>query len=63
VPSDAGDIAIVGHGGVGTLLMCWLAEVPIDRGHDQPGQGQYWSYDLTHGRMVHQWKPIDSIGT
>lgn len=62
-PRDDGDIAIVGHGGVGTLLMCWLADLPIDRVHDQPGQGHYWSYDTTNGRMVHRWKPIDSIGT
>ena len=61
--SDSGDIAIVGHGGVGTLLMCWLADLPIDRIHDQPGQGHYWSYDTTNGRVVHHWKPIDSIAT
>jgi broad specificity phosphatase PhoE len=61
--SDSGDIAIVGHGGVGTLLMCWLADLPIDRVHDQPGQGHYWTYDITHGRMLHQWKPIDPLDT
>lgn len=59
-PSDSGDIAIVGHGGVGTLLMCRLADLPIDRVHDQPGQGHYWSYDITNGRILHRWKPIDS---
>ncbi|KAB0679357.1 histidine phosphatase family protein [Aureimonas leprariae] len=31
-------IALVGHGGVGTLLYCHLAGLPIAR-HDQPGTG------------------------
>lgn len=62
-PGDSGDIAIVGHGGVGTLLMCRLADLPIDRVHDQPGQGHYWSYDIANRRIVHQWKPIDSLDT
>jgi hypothetical protein len=30
------DIAIVGHGGTGTLLYCHLAGVAIDRRYDQP---------------------------
>ena len=62
-PSHDGDTAIVGHGGVGTLLMCWLAHLPIDRLHDQPGQGHYWSYDSTNRRVMHRWKPIDAIAT
>lgn len=62
-PRDSGDVAVVGHGGVGTLLMCWLADLRIDRVHDQPGQGHYWSYDVTNRRIVHRWKPIDSIDT
>jgi len=59
-PGRTGDVAVIGHGGVGTLLMCWLADLPIDRIHDQPGQGHYWSYDSTNRRMVHGWKAIDS---
>jgi broad specificity phosphatase PhoE len=31
-----GDLAIVGHGGTGTLLYCHLAGLPIDRRYDQP---------------------------
>lgn len=30
---------IVGHGGVGTLLLCHLAGLPISRAHDQPPVG------------------------
>ena len=50
---------VVGHGGVGTLLYCHLARLGIDRGHDQPRQGNYWSYDRRSGRVLHPWRPID----
>ncbi len=54
-----GDVAVVGHGGVGTLWYCHLLGVPIDRRHDQPGQGHYFSVDLGTARPVHHWRPID----
>jgi broad specificity phosphatase PhoE len=53
----AGDVAIVAHGGVGTLLWCHLANRPIGREHDQPFQGHYWSYG-TDTRAVSGWRPI-----
>ncbi len=56
-----GDIVVVGHGGVGTLLLCRLAGLPIDRRHDQLGQGHHWSYDLASRRVVHPWRPIDEL--
>ncbi len=56
------DIAVVGHGAVGTLLMCHLADLPIDRQHDQPGQGHYWTFDLGSRRILHRWFPIDDVG-
>lgn len=52
------DVLVVGHGGVGTLLYCQLAGLAIDRRHDQPDQGNYWSYDRTVGRVLHPWRPI-----
>ncbi|MBC2884021.1 histidine phosphatase family protein [Ochrobactrum sp. CM-21-5] len=55
-----GDIAIVGHGGVGTLLLCRLAGLPIDRDHDQPFQGHYWSYSRENGAILHRWKSISA---
>lgn len=55
------DVMVVGHGGVGTLLYCRLAGLAIDRRHDQPGQGHYWSYDLDSATVVHPWLPIDEI--
>ena len=62
-PLDAvdavGDVAVIGHGAVGTLLMCHLDSRAISRGHDQPGQGHYWSYDRCDRRLLHGWQPID----
>lgn len=54
----AGDLAIVSHGGVGTLLYCHLTGRPIDRGHDQPFQGCYWLWDAAQREMIHGWRPI-----
>ncbi len=56
------DVAIVGHGGVGTLLLCHLAAIEISRAHDQPRQGHYWSYDRKQRRVLHRWHPIDDLG-
>lgn len=53
-----GDLAIVTHGAVGTLLYCHLQGLAIDRAHDQPGQGHYWTADLTSLRPDRGWKPI-----
>ncbi len=53
------DVLVVGHGGVGTLLYCHLAGLAIDRRHDQPNQGNYWSYDRIAGSVLHSWRPID----
>lgn len=38
---DGGDLAIVAHGAVGTLLFCALAGKPIARTFDQPFEGHY----------------------
>lgn len=56
---DGGDVAIVGHGAVGTLLMCHLDGREISRAHDQPSQGHYWSYDRSERQLLHAWRPID----
>lgn len=50
-----GDVAVVAHGAVGTLLWCHLAGEPIDRRHDQPGQGSWYSVDLATMRPVSSW--------
>ncbi len=56
------DVAVIGHGGVGTLLLCHLAGLPISRRHDQPGQGHYWTFDRAARLIVHRWFPIDDLG-
>jgi broad specificity phosphatase PhoE len=53
-----GDVAIVGHGGVGTLLWCRLAGMDIDRRHDQTAQGSYWCAPRDGGRPLHGWRPL-----
>ena len=55
------DVAVVGHGGVGTLLYCHLAGLPIDRRFDQPGQGHYFSVNLANRQVLHGWQPIDQL--
>ncbi len=52
-------IAIVSHGGVGTLLMCHIKSVPISRDEAGPGQGNYFCFDRGSWDLVHDWRPID----
>ncbi|BAV51715.1 phosphoglycerate mutase [Mesorhizobium sp. 113-1-2] len=57
---EAGDIAVVGHGGVGTLLLLSLSGREISRDADQPaGGGNYFAYDIGARRVIHGWRPID----
>lgn len=55
---DGGDLAVITHGAVGTLLYCHLMGLPIDRRHDQPGQGHFWRADLATLRPRHGWRPL-----
>jgi broad specificity phosphatase PhoE len=55
------EVLVVGHGGVGTLWFCFLSGLEIDRRHDQPGQGHYFSVDLQTRRPEHGWRPIDVL--
>lgn len=57
-----GDIAVVAHGGVGTLLLCHLRGDPIGRQHDQPPNngGNYFAFDVATRRVLHGWKAIDA---
>lgn len=56
--APAGDVAMVGHGGVGTLLYCHLAGLAIDRRHDQPAQGSYWIAERAGAPPTHGWRPL-----
>ena len=35
-----GHVLVVGHGAVGTLLLCHYRKIPISRAHDQPAGGR-----------------------
>ena len=53
-----GDLAIVAHGAVGTLLLCSYLRVPISRAADQPSQGHFWMADLPDLTVQQGWRSI-----
>lgn len=58
----AGDILMVGHGGVGTLLYCALTQQSIAQSHDQcAGGGCLWNYNLDTRVMTHRWRSIEEV--
>jgi broad specificity phosphatase PhoE len=56
-----GDIAIISHGGVGTLLLCYLKGIPISRTEDQPngGGGNAFSFEVATRRLLTGWRRIE----
>ena len=55
-----GDLLMVGHGAVGTLLYCSYARLAIDRRHDQPpGGGFYFTMEFEGRRVRHAWRSIE----
>ncbi|WP_172121715.1 MULTISPECIES: histidine phosphatase family protein [unclassified Devosia] len=55
-----------GHGGVGTLLKCFVAGVPIDRKEDQGrrggrGGGNGFVFDLAEGQVLLDWTPLEEL--
>lgn len=57
-----GDVLLVGHGGVGTLLYCHYSGLGIDRAHDQPAGGGCFFAFTSHGRRVlHGWRRIEEL--
>ena len=53
------DVAVVGHGGVGTLLWCHLAGVTIARRHDQLYGGHVYAFDLVSRVVDGPWRPFE----
>jgi broad specificity phosphatase PhoE len=60
---DAGPTVIIGHGGVGTLLWCHIANLAISRAEDQPGVGHVWCANWATGGLVplHPWRSLESV--
>jgi broad specificity phosphatase PhoE len=60
--APSGDVAVVSHGGVGALLLCYLQDSPISRATDQPpGAGGYvLAFDRGDWRLRHGWRLIDA---
>jgi broad specificity phosphatase PhoE len=54
-----GDLALVCHGGVATLLRCALLRVPISRALDQPGAGHVWRFDAATRQVLTDWERIE----
>ena len=55
-----GDVLVVGHGAVGTLLLCHYLKIPISRAQDQLGGGGNYFTFLWHDRHVlHSWRPME----
>jgi len=55
----SGNLLIVGHGAVGTLLFCHYSNVPISRNHDQTGGGNYFTFRAKNRQILHAWRPIE----
>lgn len=59
-PSD-GDVLLVGHGAVGTLLFCHYSDLSISRVHDQQeGGGCYFSFSKEGRRVLHPWRRMEA---
>ena len=59
--TENGNVAIVSHGAVGTLLYCHLAGEPIARRWDQPpnGGGNYYRFTLSPRAAHFWWRAFD----
>jgi broad specificity phosphatase PhoE len=57
-----GDVLLVGHGGVGSLLYCHYSGFAIDRIYDQPAGGGYFFAFTADGRRVqHSWCRLEDL--
>jgi broad specificity phosphatase PhoE len=57
-----GDVLFVGHGAVGTLLLCHYLKVEISRIHDQaPGGGQFFTLVKETRQVLHSWRQLEEI--
>jgi broad specificity phosphatase PhoE len=57
-----GDILMIGHGGVGTLLYCHFAMLPIQRIRDQTaGGGNYWEMAIPECQIIQGWQAVENL--
>lgn len=58
-----GDVLFVGHGGVGTLLLCALLGVPISRAYDQGpgGGGNVFAFRWQPRQALSRWQPMETL--
>jgi broad specificity phosphatase PhoE len=55
-----GNVLVVGHGAVGTLLFCHYSKIPISRAHDQPaGGGNYFTLRRNDRCILHSWRAME----
>ncbi|MGQ7844683.1 histidine phosphatase family protein [Granulosicoccus sp. 3-233] len=59
----SGDVLFVGHGGVGTLLLCHLLSVPISRDLDQGagGGGNFFRFSIDSREVLNRWLPMERM--
>jgi broad specificity phosphatase PhoE len=54
-----GDLLIVGHGRIGTLLLCHLAGLAISREHFQPPPGgNLFAFDCASRKVLFRWRTV-----
>ncbi len=59
--TDDGDLLIIGHGRIGTLLLCHLAGLPISREHFQPTPGgNLFAFDCDSRKVLFRWRTVAS---
>ena len=57
--SDDGDLLIIGHGRIGTVLLCHLAGLPIARDHFQPTPGgNLFAFDRSSRKVLFRWRMV-----
>lgn len=58
---EEGDLLLIGHGAVGTLLYCHFSDVPIDRKHDQTGGGNFITIETATLKVLHGWRAMEEM--
>ena len=56
-----GDLAIVGHGGVGAFLWCALAGREISLDADQQRAGSVFAFDRESRAPIFSWREIEAV--